>query len=162
MVVIVIEVKVWNNKLTFKIKSSILIRIKIRKLSEKKLWYIFISICRFQEWFELKRTLKMMWLQPPCHSRCSFHQIVLPKVPSNEHLQGWDIHGFSGQPDPMPHHPDCEESIYPRDRRRRRTSCCQCFTDCILKEVLVTWGLPFKDWYLYFVRSICVCKQVKK
>lgn len=37
MMVIVMEVQVWDNMLAFKIEGSILIRIKIRKLLEREL-----------------------------------------------------------------------------------------------------------------------------
>jgi len=34
-----------------------------------------------------------------------------PVQPGLEHLQGWGIHSFSGQPGPGPHHPHRKELL---------------------------------------------------
>ena len=41
---------------------------------------------------------------PPATPSCP-----VPTKPGPEHLQGWSIHTFSGQPVPVPHHPLSEE-----------------------------------------------------
>jgi len=48
------------------------------------------------------RDLKSTYFQPLAVGREATHQMKLPRAPANlaliEHLQGWGIHSFSGQP----------------------------------------------------------------
>ncbi|EOB08416.1 hypothetical protein Anapl_06434, partial [Anas platyrhynchos] len=57
---------------------------------------------------QVGRNLKDHPFPPPCHGQEHLppDQVAQsPIQPGLEHLQGWGIHNFSGQPVPGPHHP---------------------------------------------------------
>ena len=66
------------------------------------------------EQFGLEGTLKLIYLQTPCHGQGHLpldHVAQSPIQPGLEHCQGGDIHIFSGQPLPVPHHPHTKEFL---------------------------------------------------
>ena len=55
---------------------------------------------RIIEWFGLEGTLKITWIQPPCHEQghLPLDQVAQsPIQPGLQHFQGGGIHSFSGQ-----------------------------------------------------------------
>ena len=67
---------------------------------------------RIIEWFGFEGTLQIIWFQPPCHGQGHLpldHIAQSPIQSVLEHFQGGDIHSFSAQPVPVPHHPQSKE-----------------------------------------------------
>ena len=66
---------------------------------------------RIIELFEMEGILKGHLVQPPCNEQGhpQVDQVAQsPIQPDLGCLQGWGIHHLSGQPPPVPHHPDCK------------------------------------------------------
>jgi len=90
-------------------------------------WYLFCcgNSSAFSHWKSLKNhriterfrseeTFKDDLVQPPCHGQghLSLDQIAQSPIQTGlEHFQGGDIHRFSGQPVPVPHHPHSKEFL---------------------------------------------------
>jgi len=69
---------------------------------------------RIIEWFGLEGTLKIIWLQPPCHEQgyLPLDQAAQSSIqPGLEHCQGGGSHSFFGQPVPVFHCPHGEEFL---------------------------------------------------
>ena len=58
--------------------------------------------------------MKIIWFQPRCHGQghLPLDQVAQsPIQPGVEQFNGWGIHSLSGQPVPVPHHPQSEEFL---------------------------------------------------
>jgi len=86
-------------------------------LRRKKIHHLlipFFSRIIKSECLGLERTLKINEFQAPFHVQGLFplqHIAQSPVQPGLELFQGQDIHNFSGQPVPVPHHPHSKEFI---------------------------------------------------
>ena len=99
--------------------------------------YVSLEFHKLTEWFGLEGTLKITWFQPPCHRQG--HLLVgqaaqSPIQPGLERCQGRGSHRFSGQPVPVPHHPQSEE-FHPHRLGVPQTDCKQ---SSVLRRVGLT------------------------
>ena len=72
------------------------------------------SSYRIIDWFGLEATLKIIQFQSPCHEQghLPLDQVAQSSIqPGLEHCQEGGSHSFSGQPVPVPHHPQGEEFL---------------------------------------------------
>ena len=87
--------------------NTVLVLAAMVLISLPSSWYgAVFHIYRITEQFGYERTLKITEFQLPCpgQGHLPLDQVAQsPIQPGLEHLQGWGIHNFSGQP--VPHHP---------------------------------------------------------
>jgi len=93
------------------------------------------------EWLELEWTLKTIKVPTPCHGQ-GYHPPAQaaqgPIQAGLEHLQGWGIHSFSGQPVPLLYHPQSIDCTH-NDNHQSLTR---------IPGSYVIWWLPVVTWPL--------------